>query len=108
MLEGVREVEEERERPCGLALDILLTYMIDYIMAVKSGLAGAFRKCFGSCGLEPLHGCCEDAILAGFSPSPAPAPGQGPLLAHVGTTQARPVIAAGTTPRPNAVDPYLS
>jgi hypothetical protein len=71
MLEGVREVEEERERPCGLGLDILLTCMVDYIMAVKSAPARAFRKCFGSCGLEPLHRCCEDVIFPGFPPSPA-------------------------------------
>lgn len=47
MLEGVRQVEEERERPCGLDLVILLTYMVDYIMAVKSGLARVSSKSFG-------------------------------------------------------------
>jgi hypothetical protein len=66
MLEGAREVEEERERLCGLGLDVLLTCTVDYIMAVKSGWAGAFRKSFGKCGLEPLHACRANAIFAWF------------------------------------------
>jgi len=38
-----------------------------YNMAVKSSAAGTFRKSFGEWWLEPLCGCCEDAILAWFA-----------------------------------------
>jgi len=40
--------------------------MVDYIMAVKSGPAGACRKSFGKLWLGPLYRCGKDAIFAGF------------------------------------------
>lgn len=49
-----------------MGLGCLLSIMPHYTMAVKSALAGRFRKCFGEWRLEPVHGCGEDAIFAGF------------------------------------------
>ena len=44
-------------------LRVLLTCMIDYIMAVKSAPAGRFSKSFGEWWLGPFRGCDEDAIF---------------------------------------------
>lgn len=65
------EAEGVEKRLPGLGLDCLLSTMLHYTMDVKSAPAGTLRKSFGDCWLEPFRGCSEDAIFAGFPPSPA-------------------------------------
>ncbi len=60
------EAEGVEKRLPRIGLGCLLSIMQHYTMAVKSALAGAFRKSFGDWWLEPLRGCGEDAIFAGF------------------------------------------
>jgi hypothetical protein len=69
--EDAREVEEAGDADKSLSamgLDCLLSIMPHYTMDVKSTAAGTLHKSFGSWWLEPLRGCGEDAIFAGFGP----------------------------------------
>ena len=51
-IKGLEDSQSGQERPLVVVLNFPLTYITDYIMAVKSGTAEADRKPFGSWALE--------------------------------------------------------